>query len=156
MFGPRSGHSLRDPVSLLADPLEETPNESNCWFWLTDGWYWIELAGHELRYSPRTLQWCGREGASAYPTHPYVDYYVVRLWEDLLYMTPEVMEPVPADLVPFMAGDPGRWPSGGEEEWSEQAWAAARWHGGHELDFLYLRASPDCMPGGPSWTASTR
>lgn len=70
------------------------------WFGLTDGWYWIELNGHELlRYSDQTVR---RWQADGYQDVPYVDYYVVRLWEDLLELLPAVLEPVPADLVPFI------------------------------------------------------
>ncbi|WSK39909.1 DUF5984 family protein [Micromonospora maris] len=69
------------------------------WFGLTDGWYWIDLNGHELlRYSDHTMRHLHADG---YEGMPYVDYYVVRLWEDLLQALPAVLEPVPADLVLF-------------------------------------------------------
>jgi hypothetical protein len=98
------------------------------WFGLTDGWYWIELAGHELlRYAPDTLR-----------QHPYVDYYVARLWEDVVEMTPAVLEPVPADLLDFAAGDPDAW---GPVN-SEAASTAAVWHGEHTVDLGYLLRPP--------------
>jgi hypothetical protein len=60
------------------------------WFQLTDGWYWIETGQGELFcYSQAHLEiW-----KEKYPGHPwtesrYVDYHVVRLWEDLLDMLP--------------------------------------------------------------------
>jgi hypothetical protein len=72
------------------------------WFGLTDGWYWIELDGHELlRYSDTTLRRWRGEGYDA--ARPYVDYQVVRLWEDVIQLAPAVLEPVPADLARFVA-----------------------------------------------------
>jgi hypothetical protein len=113
------------------------------WFGLTEGWYWIQVGGHELlRYSRLDHPDC------------YVDYYLARLWEDVIVLTPDVLEPVPADLQPFIAShrtqwahDP--WASGvaGDDEVDPMApdhpmVTAATWHGGHELDFGYLRNPP--------------
>ncbi len=49
---------------------------------------------------------------------PYVDYYVVRLWEDLLEMLPDVLQPVPARLAATL-GPERRWMA-----WARQAEAA--------------------------------
>jgi hypothetical protein len=65
---------------------------SRHWFGLTDGWYWIE---------PAATNCCAGPGSMA--LRPCVDYQVVRLWEDITVLTPELLEPVPADLVPFIA-----------------------------------------------------
>ncbi|GLX07134.1 DUF5984 family protein [Microbispora sp. NBRC 16548] len=98
------------------------------WFELTDGWYWIELADHELlRYTPDTRG-----------QRPYVDYYLARLWEDVIEMTPAVLEPVPADLFDFVAGDPGAWvPVNGDA-----ASTAAVWYDEHTVDLGYIRRPP--------------
>jgi hypothetical protein len=105
------------------------------WFGLTDGWYWIELGNQELlRYSPETLR---RDGLG--PRHPYVDYYVVRLWEDLIALTPVVMQPVPGDLERFMATDLHDRP---DLDDGDDAWSAAIWHGEHSLDLGYLQNAP--------------
>jgi Family of unknown function (DUF5984) len=106
------------------------------WFALTDGWYWIETGGQELlRYSPETLL---RQRDGGDPQHPYVDYYVARLWEDLIELTSTIMRPVPHDLVEFVASNPDDWISSD----SEESWAAAVWHGEHALDLGYLRQAP--------------
>lgn len=53
------------------------------WFGLTDGFYWIEPWEHELlRYLPQAL--VRRYADSSRARHPYVDYYVARLWEDII------------------------------------------------------------------------
>ena len=111
------------------------------WFGLTDGWYWIELGdGRELlRYSPRTAARF-RQEPGAVVSHPYVDYYVARFWEDLALLTPAVTQPVPADLLPFMVTERDGWLT--EDDWSEAAWAAAIWHDEHRLDLGYLTPMP--------------
>ncbi|MFI6265835.1 DUF5984 family protein [Micromonospora sp. NPDC051006] len=107
------------------------------WFGLTDGWYWIELNGHRLlRYSEQTVR---RWRADGWHGSPHVDYYVVRLWEDLLQLLPAVLEPVPADLVPFIEADSTGWLERGEHE---EDFTAEVWYGDHVLDLGYLRNGP--------------
>ncbi|WP_141955499.1 DUF5984 family protein [Actinoallomurus bryophytorum] len=109
------------------------------WFGLTDGWYWIELGDQELlRYSPETLEWFGRDDLGL--RHPYADYQVVRLWEDLIDLTPMVMQPVPNDLEPFISADVPERPDLDDDE---DAWSAMVWCSEHYLDPGYLRAAPE-------------
>ncbi|MFE4491823.1 DUF5984 family protein [Streptomyces niveus] len=100
----------------------DTPSLS--WFSLTDGWYDIEADGRHLFRHPA-------DGTS-------VDYYVVRLWEDVLDTLPQALEPVPADLVAFMAGDHAQWLPADRPDTE----AAATWYGQHALDTGYLRSAP--------------
>ena len=58
-----AGHDLDIEVRSWEATLDLGDTPSLHWFGLTQGWYWIEAGG------PEPL--------------PYVDYYVVRLWEDL-------------------------------------------------------------------------
>ena len=113
------------------------PDRRLHWFGLTDGWYWIEIDGLELlRYTPQAVQgWIGGEPAASIP---YVDYYVVRLWEDMLSLLPAVLEPVPDDLAELTSSDPDEWVSPDEE----QAEAAGEWYGSHVLDMGYIRCPP--------------
>ncbi|MET8424151.1 DUF5984 family protein [Nocardia sp. NPDC004860] len=77
------------------------------WFGLTQGWYGLEVGGVELlRYTEQTLAWT-RENPAAEP--PWVDYYVVRLWEDLLDVLPSALDPVPDDLAKFFAAEAEGW-----------------------------------------------
>lgn len=96
------------------------------WFGLTEGWYWIELGDV-----------CLLRFAADYEI-PYVDYFVVRLWEDLLQLLPAALEEVPADLVGFLESDDREW---GEVE-SEAADAAMDWWSAREVYFGYLREPP--------------
>jgi hypothetical protein len=117
------------------------------WFGLTEGWYWLEADGRQLLRRTRLDH-----------LHPYVDYYVARLWEDVNVLTPAVLEVVPADLQPFIASDPVQWAcdplaflpaedEDGIEDVEPDApdhpvVVAANWHGEHYLDFGYLRNAP--------------
>ena len=102
------------------------------WFALTDGWYWIEVDGHRLFHHP--------SNADTGPSSP-VDYYVVRLWEDVLEVLPSVLEPVPADLVDHMTSDQDAWYGAGVED----AEVALDWYGSHFMYTSYLAASPHIL-----------
>jgi len=69
------------------------------WFGLTDGWYWINVGNDELfRYTDEILSlWEGPE--NQIPENNYVDYQVVRFWEDLQEMLPEILEPIPKNIL---------------------------------------------------------
>ncbi|MFD9542260.1 DUF5984 family protein [Streptomyces sp. NPDC060022] len=108
------------------------------WFGLTDGWYCIDLDGQEvLRYSERTVQELRKNSDVGQP-HPYVDYYVVRLWEDMIALVSEAMEPVPQDLVNVAADTSPDW------TWLDtpEADAALTWHSAGYLYTSYLRIAP--------------
>lgn len=108
------------------------------WFGLTDGWYGIDVGGHELlRYSERTVRELRGDG----PSHPYVDYYVVRLWEDVLALVSGAMEPVPADLAGIAAEVSPEWTHIESVE-TPAADAALAWHGAGYLYTGYLRVAP--------------
>ncbi|GAA1007635.1 hypothetical protein Aple_019180 [Acrocarpospora pleiomorpha] len=70
--------------------------------------------------------------------HPYVGYYVARLWEDINAMTPTVLEPVPSDLLDFVGSDPSAW----RPVESDAASVAAVWHNEHALDLGYILQPP--------------
>jgi hypothetical protein len=146
-WGPVSAPDAKTPEYLLHPHIG--------WFQLTDGWYWIDTGQGELfRYSQAHLDILKEK----YPGHfwtesRYVDYYVVRLWEDLLDMLPWTLEPVPVGLARAI-GREGVW-----ENWERQVEAllspslgdeafdfyydATRWSGQRRLDSAYLVAGPD-------------
>jgi hypothetical protein len=79
---------VRRPIAEI-QPWGEPGRHTLSWFGLSDGWYWLELAGQEL--------FRGREPEQP-GEPPYVGYQVVRLWEDVLDIAPAVLAPVPPDL----------------------------------------------------------
>lgn len=102
------------------------------WFGLTEGRYRWEVAGRCL---PRPVP-----GSS----EPGIDHYVARLWEDVLDLTPTVLEPVPDDLRTFVASDPATWApvDGDDGDDSDDAVEARSWHALHRLDLAYLADPP--------------
>jgi hypothetical protein len=65
------------------------------WFGLTDGWYWMDVGTDQLfRYTDDILRLWGIP-SNHRENLPYVDYQVVRLWEDLQEMLPAILEPIP-------------------------------------------------------------
>ncbi|WP_439658326.1 DUF5984 family protein [Lentzea sp. HUAS TT2] len=99
------------------------------WFALTDGWYWIEADGHRLFHHPANAD---REQPSP------VEYYVVRLWEDIQEVLPALLEPVPADLVHLMTSDQDAWYGAHADD----AETALDWYSSHFMNTSYLVASP--------------
>ncbi len=67
------------------------------WFGLTEGLYWLRVNESDeiFRYSPELLAYWQEEYPGERALLPYADYYVVRLWEDLLDILPRILEPLP-------------------------------------------------------------
>lgn len=65
------------------------------WFGLTDGWYWLDAGTATLfQYTDVILHhWEISPADGSYRS--YVDYQVVRLWEDLQERLPHILEPIP-------------------------------------------------------------
>jgi hypothetical protein len=129
------------------------------WYALTDGWYSMAVGDTALfRYSEAALQQGERDhGREQWWVQmaglPYVDYEVARLWQDVLWMLTDLLEPVPHWLARTLGPD-GAW-----TEWQRQAELAAQealpddealtlisdatdWLGSRILDSLYLVAGP--------------
>lgn len=126
------------------------------WFGLTDGWYCLNCGGQELfRYTDSLLAAWKAQGYQL-TDPPYVDYQVVRLWEDILEMLPSILTPIPTELLqktsPGLAA--GLWYKQiakelvftDEKEVSQltvdQFDLATTWLQARKLDSLYLREGP--------------
>jgi len=96
-------------------------NLSLHWFGLTDGWFWVDLGdGAELFHYTDAIR---EHLATLYPaskpsTLPYEDYQICRYWEDLLDLTPAVLDPLPDDMAAWVA-DAAAW-----QRWQD---AATQW-----------------------------
>ena len=65
------------------------------WFGLTGGWYWMDVGEDELfRYTDDILTLWEATANQSFE-NVYVDYQVVRFWEDLQDMLPYILEPIP-------------------------------------------------------------
>ncbi|WP_433566573.1 DUF5984 family protein [Nocardia sp. CA-151230] len=112
------------------------------WFGLTQGWYCLEVGGAELlRYAERTTNSIC-DGSAAVTS--WVDYYVVRLWEDLLAVLPWALEPVPDDLAKFFAAGAQEWVGTGDPDLLEDPAieAASEAYSLRWIDTSYLRFGP--------------
>ena len=76
------------------------------WFGLTDGWCWWEVGEQQLfRFSQAWIDHWANEYPDLRQKPPYVDYQVVRPWEDLLQCLPAILDSVPDDLVDRVQDD---------------------------------------------------
>jgi hypothetical protein len=113
------------------------------WYGLTSGRFWIETAsGQPLEYTPEIQRtWSLR------CKNP--DYFVARLFEDLLSVLPLILEPVPADMAarvanPSWRSNAERWrdAEGNDLRWDRWYLATQWWHD-RTLDLGYLQHAPD-------------
>ena len=116
------------------------------WFGLSDGWCWWQAGNQELfRYTQPVLDYWTAEVPERPKSLPYMDYQIVRPWEDLLDRLPDILEPVPDDLAERIEGKQTwqelqdgawAWAEGRDDEhswglcntaflwWSERSWDA--------------------------------
>jgi hypothetical protein len=124
-------------------PWDTEGKKTLSWFGLTDGWFWINV-GHDQLFRTREA-WNGSD---------YVDYQVVRLWEDVLDILPTVLDPVPADIGSRLEPqhDWLGWyrrvhdrlaAAGISDAEAEQIERGTRWSTERRLDTGYLTAGPN-------------
>ncbi|MFC5474883.1 DUF5984 family protein [Paraherbaspirillum soli] len=83
-------------------PWGTPPNQTLHWFGLTDGVYHLDVKGKQLfRYSAEIIAHWQKQDPQAANT-PFVNYQVVRLWEDLFDLLADVLEPIPDALFQFI------------------------------------------------------
>lgn len=131
-------------------PWGEEPNLDLSWFGLTDGSYYIDAGSDQLfRYTDEILSlW-----ASQYPDfdhhQKYVDYQVVRLYEDLMDILADILQDIPSELEALIARCPGMgisedeiwqiYESSEDEEVLDACILATEWWRIHRrIDTMYL------------------
>ena len=123
------------------------------WFGLSDGWWWWQVGTQKLfRYSPVVLAHWSADFPSYPKPLPYVDYQVVRPWEDLLDRLPDILAPVP-DYLAERITDTEAWQGLQDKAWAwaeahndEHSWDACNvaflWWSERKWDAGYLRQPP--------------
>jgi hypothetical protein len=104
------------------DPWGEPPNLSLSWFGFTDGFYRLKVGSNYLfDYSGDYIKHCEEKLTIFKQGSSYVDYQVVRLWEDILDILPNVLEPIPEDLCVFLEMSQADWNSWWDKvaDWEE-------------------------------------
>jgi len=142
------------PIQDVA-PWGREGNHSLSWFGLTDGWYWIDCDGHELFRRAGSIDQLLKHQGFQLSDAPYTDYQVVRLWEDILEILPDVLSPIPTELLrkirPGLTANfwhqqiaESIFTDGREIPNSEKAKyeSATDWLGLRRLDSLYLTQGP--------------
>ena len=131
-------------------PWGEPGGHSLHWFGLTDGRYWITAGGDTLfEYSERVRR-------SEFDR--YCEYQVARVLEDISEMLPNILDPIPQDLVKYISGESGRAWVETQDSWFErnltagagdEAWdvlgRAKSLLDGRFLDSAYLTPSASIM-----------
>ena len=120
-------------------PWGEPDDRSLSWFGLTDGWQCLETAAGRLLEYARSE----KPGESR-----WVEYQVVRLFEDLLEIWPWVSDPVPEDIVSRFLGcqseaEASRSASITDPTTQELWWDACSWWYNRQLQFGHLTLPPD-------------
>jgi hypothetical protein len=146
---PLLNFSLR-PIDEV-QPWGTAPDLSLSWFGLTDGCYWIDAGGEELfRFSNEALAKWPRDPFVG----PYNDYQVIRLLEDVLAILPDILQPIPPRLRPYIRSvySESSWRAHCRAFWGSDAsdsdelvdraclaegWVNRRW-----VDTLYMTCGP--------------
>jgi hypothetical protein len=124
------------------------------WFGFTEGSYLLQVGSEFLlNYSDEIVDHWAEKFADT-KSGLFVDYYVVRLWEDILDMLPDVLEHLPKEICKFFEKDKNAW-----FQWNSDAstWvdnqpdedqvlevfeAAVSWQRDRNLNATYLQNSP--------------
>jgi Family of unknown function (DUF5984) len=94
-----------DPIENV-QPWGESPDKQIHWFALTQGIYRLKVGNdYLLNYTHEFISYLSKTYPQTHYQGTYVDYYVVRLWEDLIDLLPTILEPVPKDLQYFFESD---------------------------------------------------
>jgi hypothetical protein len=127
-------------------PWGTAPDLSLHWFGLTDGFYRLKVGDeYLLNYTNEVVgHWKQKHPDWNFGNKStWIDYQVVRLWEDVLDILPYVLEPLPQRFVAVIdkgVSDLKRW----EVEIASQlqnydaVWEATSWIGQRSLDTMYL------------------
>lgn len=88
-------------------PWGEPPNQSLSWFGFTDGKYRIKVGSeYLLNFSKEYTKHLNEKFPEYVSETTFVEYQVVRFWEDILEMLPAILEPVPEEIQYFfLSGD---------------------------------------------------
>lgn len=133
-------------------PIEAIPpwgtpsNLSLSWFGLTDGFYRLKMGDqYLLNYTNEIIgHWKHQYPELNFlPKPTWVDYQVVRLWEDILDMLPYILEPLPNELIAILEKN-----DSDTEKWKDKLasclknedafWNATAWIDQRHLDSAYL------------------
>jgi hypothetical protein len=117
-------------------PWGQEPKLSLHWFGLTDGIYYMNVGEDQLfRSSKEILLHWKKEWPDLDINCEYVDYQVVRLYEDLLDILVDVMQAIPVELQQYVESQKS------QEFWEEKLWDIFNSTEDEEVEGLYYLAT---------------
>lgn len=85
-------------------PWGDAPDLYLSWFGLTDGIYYMNVGEEQLfRSTAEILAYWKTEYPSLDTNQPFVDYQVVRFYEDVLEILADVLQPVPIEMQSYIS-----------------------------------------------------
>ena len=131
-------------------PWGTPPDATLHWFGLTDGFYRLKVGDqYLLNYTDDIIDhWKQKYPVlNAKSKQTWIDYQVVRLWEDILQMLPHSLEPLPRELGAFLEKSDSYIRSWEDEIWDsdrndEVFRDAMAWIGQRYLDSGHLNPAP--------------
>jgi Family of unknown function (DUF5984) len=132
----------------------ESPNLKLSWFGFTEGFYRLQVGSEFLlNYSSELVNRRTEQFPNEY-SGSFAEYYVVRLWEDILNMLPDVFEPLPSELSSLFEENQTVWFSWesnalnwldkqpDEDEVLDIFELVSSWQNARRLDAGYLKHAP--------------
>ncbi|MBN2520295.1 MAG: hypothetical protein JXB17_07320 [Bacteroidales bacterium] len=120
------------------------------WFGLTDGIYYLNIKGNELyKNSKEYLNYLKKNYPESNIDTPYIDYQIVRLYEDFLEILPNVLHEIPDNLITLIKFPDSEkdflnkydFKEDEEADW-DTYYNATRWWGCRSLSSMHLQHSP--------------
>nr|WDE41603.1 hypothetical protein [uncultured bacterium] len=117
-------------------PWGEEPDLYLHWFGLTDGIYYMNVGDEQLfRASTAIMEHWVKEYPDINVNDVYVDYQVVRLYEDLLEKLVDMLQPVPSEIHQLISTQET------QNHWTTQLWDIFESTDSEEIEDLYSVAT---------------
>jgi hypothetical protein len=117
-------------------PWGEEPDLYLHWFGLTDGIYFMNVGSEQLFCaSTAYMEYLAKEYPDININDVYVDYQVVRLYEDLLEKIVDMLQPVPSEIHQLIETKEK------QEQWATNLWDIFESTDSDEIDDLYIEAT---------------
>ncbi|MDM8561668.1 DUF5984 family protein [Candidatus Parabeggiatoa sp. HSG14] len=124
------------------------------WFGLTDGIYYLNVGNEQLfRFSKEILQHWRKEYPKLDGFKDHVDYQVVRLYEDVLEILPDILSPIPTEVYSLIETPlvQKKWiadltkvlTTEDDNELYETCYQATDWWAYRQLSTIHLNQGPD-------------
>ncbi len=138
-------------------PWRGEENQLLHWFGLTDGYFYMNVNGEKLFHlSDEIIKFWNKETPGDEEITNFIDYQVVRSYEDLLEILPNVLESIPKDIHEIIKTkdrqfkyesilNKYRESLGDNEDPSKEYYSALEWFNERHLVSLHLKNGPEIL-----------